>query len=151
MPVDLSKTDDKQLLALQEAYLDQLGTFLATNAPFWGSKMGIRSGTLTNLEQGLAYMATLGNSGLEVGCVSLQNQTERALSSAGADGWIVEKIRVGSLVMGHSAVAVYPKGKGMHQGYVFDPWLSQAPLIYDFQEWEGHFKLMSLMGGARSQ
>ncbi len=151
MPEDLSNHEDKGLQAMYDAYLDKMGTFVSGNQPFWTSRMGVRSGTLSNLEAGLAYMASLGNTSLSGGCVSMQAETARVLRAAATGGWIVEEIRIGSNVMGHSAVAVYPGGSSMEQGYVFDPWLRQSPLVFDFEEWQGHFRIMSIMGGARRQ
>jgi hypothetical protein len=151
MPVEFNASTDRELLALHGAYMDKLGNFLRSSQPFWCSKLGIKSGTINNLEAGLAFITTLGNASLSSGCVSLQNETERALLGAGARGWTIEKVRVGSLVMGHSAVAVYPRGKSMSDGYVFDAWLKQAPLVFTFQEWENQFRAMSIMGGARRQ
>lgn len=151
MPEDLSNHGDKKMRSLNAAYMDKMGTFVSGNQPFWTSKAGIRSGTLSNLEAGLAYMATLGNSSLSGGCVSMQAATARALRAAGPGDWQVEEIRVGSSIMGHSAVAVYAKGSSMEEGYVFDPWLRQAPLVFSFEEWQGHFRIMSIMGGSRRQ
>ncbi len=151
MPEDLSSHGDKKMRAMFDAYMDKMGTFVSGNQPYWTSRAGIRSGTLSNLEAGLAYMATLGNSSLSGGCVSMQGETARVLRAVADVGWIVEELRVGSSVMGHSAVAVYASGSSMEQGYVFDPWLRQAPLVFTFEEWQGHFRIMSIMGGARRQ
>jgi len=151
MPVDLSSSKNKGLRRLYREYVDKLGNFLSCSQPFWTSKLGIRSGTAANLEAGIAFMSTLGSTSLASGCVSLQDQTERALLGAGGTGWVVEKIRVGSAIMGHSAVAVYPEGKPMEQGYVFDPWLKQAPLVFRYSEWQGQFRVMAIWGKARQQ
>lgn len=151
MPVDLSQHDSPNLKAMNEAFNKRLGSFLRGNQPYWNAKLGLSSGTLSNLEQGLSFMATLGHSGLEAGCVSLQSQTYQTLSAAGPGDWVVEKVRVGTGAFGHSAVAVYPKGGNMAEGYVFDAWISQAPLVYTFDEWKGHFDVMSLMGSPRAQ
>ena len=67
MPEDLSTHGNKGLRKLNDAYLEKMSTFVSGNQPFWTSRMGVRSGTLSNLEAGIAFMATLGNSSLSGG------------------------------------------------------------------------------------
>ena len=152
MPVNLETHSDPKLVAMYQAYMRDVGAHIRINKPYWGSALGVENGTLTNLEQGAAFILTLGNSSLATGCVALQSKTEQVLSAAGGGAnWQVIPIRVGSSVMGHSAVAVYPTGSAMEKGYVFDPWITQTPLVYTFEEWENNFRLMSVMGEARVQ
>ncbi|MCA9672608.1 MAG: hypothetical protein KC503_43740 [Myxococcales bacterium] len=150
MPVDLS--EHPQLAALYQAYVAQLSTHLRGARPYWNQAAGVHSGTLSNLEQGIAWMTTLGHASLDAGCVALQNQTVRALNGAGgASGWTIEKWRVGTSWYGHSAVAVYPAGGKPEDGYIFDAWLEQSPKVYGYAEWEKQFRVLGAMGKARKQ
>lgn len=152
MPVNLSNHRDAGLAALYDAFVREVGTYIRLNRPYWGGKLGIDSGTLANLEQGASYILTFGNTSLATGCVSLQAKTEEVLRSVGGgSSWQVMPVRVGSAAMGHSAVAVYPSGKAMKDGYIFDAWISQSPQAYTFAEWENNFRLMSVLGKARRQ
>jgi hypothetical protein len=150
MPVDLSKSGDAALRRLYAAYQRGLPAYLQAHRPYWSSKLGIRSGTLVNLEQGISWLATLGHSSLKAGCAELQNITYQTLTAANpsGSGWVVARWRAGNEVMGHSAVAVYPGGGSPEQGYVFDPWARQGPDVYAYAEWEKMFYLLSSTMGA---
>ncbi len=45
--------------------------------------------------------------------------------------WNIDPVRI----PGHSAVAVYEKGGDLKEGYIFDPWYEQKPVIYKFDDW----------------
>ena len=150
MPVDLSTSGDAALKQLHEAYQSRLQLYLLANRPYWASKIDIRSGTLVNLEQGISWFGTLGNSSLMAGCIELQNVTYLTLTGANPAGskWVVARWRAGNTVVGHSAIAVYPKGGLPERGYVFDPWVRQAPDVFTFREWEKMFWLLNATMGS---
>lgn len=138
MPVSsASRTLPASLIPLERAYLSDVGIYVDRVRPYWSEKLGT-GGTLTNLESGMSWMLTLGNSSLDSGCVSMQSETLRVLKKHKPPGWEVRPVVIGS-GMEHHAVAVYETGKKLADSYIFDPWVEQKPMIFKFKEWVDRF------------
>ncbi len=138
MPVSTAEgTLVSALGGLESAYLKEVGAYVNLVRPYWSEKLGL-GGTLTNLESGLSWMMTLGNVGLEAGCVEMQKATYDVLIRFKPSGWQVRRIMIGD-VFEHHAVVVYQDGLTYKDGYFFDPWMYQKPLIFKYREWIGRF------------
>ena len=74
------------------------------------------------------------------GCLDAQFYTYLCLLSVSPPPvyWNIVKVRI----PGHSAVAVYERGKTIQDGYIFDPWKTQTPIVYKFHEWPFFFSFL---------
>ena len=135
------------LAYLENEYVNQVGKYLEGARPYWASLIG-SGGTLTNLESGMAYLVTFGNSGLESGCVQLQAKTYNVLVKHKPVGWKIARVMIGS-VMEHHAVVVHEESKDMKSGFLFDPWVDQEPLIFTYKEWTARFPHYNIISGPK--
>lgn len=138
MPISTAEgTLVSALGGLESAYVREVGAYVDRVRPYWSEKLG-SGGTLTNLESGLGWMVTLGNISLESGCVEMQAATYAVLTRFKPSGWQVKRIMIGA-VFEHHAVVVYQDSLTYKDGYFFDPWMYQKPLIFTYKEWIGRF------------
>jgi hypothetical protein len=75
------------------------------------------------------------------GCTETQDSTYFCLNNSvhKLKYWKIDRIRIPA----HHAVVVYLKGKNFKEGYLFDPWPTQSPLIYRFRDWPFSFKFIA--------
>jgi len=148
MPVSTAaKTLPEELKEAEKQYNVKLPAYIAANRPYWSGKAGV-GGTLNNLETGLAWMMTLGKTGLATGCLDLQAQTYSAIKPHVPSGWDVRFIKVGFGAEHHSVV-VFKSKSTYTEGYVFDPWINQKPEIWTYSEWSGQFTGLSMISSIK--
>lgn len=68
----------------------------------------------------------------------MQAETYKVLTRFKPSGWKVKRIMIGA-VFEHHAVVVYQDNLTYKDGYFFDPWMYQKPLIFGYNEWIGRF------------
>lgn len=68
-----------------------------------------------------------------IGCLECQEQTYRQLTTGVGTIKYWDIIHV--TIPLHHAVAVVEKGKRITDGYFFDPWPTQNPVVYTFDNW----------------
>ena len=128
------------LSQMNNAYVQKLATHISM---YGYTAFGKGSGTLTNLQQGITFMLTLGNPDTIMnGCLALQDATFGVCNQNRPAGYTVKKIMVG-FGMEHHAVVVYPAGTLPSMGYIFDPWITQSPQVYTYQEWLSGFTILN--------
>lgn len=148
MPVSsAAKTLPDDLKPAEKLYNAKLPAYIAANRPYWSGKAGV-GGTLNNLETGLAWMLTLGKTGLATGCLDLQAQTYKIIKPLIASSWDVRFLRVGWGAE-HHAVVVFASGSSFREGFVFDPWIKQKPVIWTFSEWSKQFAGLSAISSVK--
>ena len=127
------------------AYQQKLTTHIAMHGY---TAFGRGSGTLTNLQQGITFMLTWDPDTLLNGCLALQDATFMVCNQLRPANFTVKKIMVG-FGMEHHAVVVYPAGTMYQMGYVFDPWITQSPQVYSYEEWISGFTILNGIAEAR--
>ncbi len=128
------------LSGMYNAYRQKLSTHIAM---YGYTAFGKGSGTLTNLQQGITFMLTLGDpETIMNGCLALQDATFSVCNENSPAGYTIKKIMVG-FGMEHHAVAVFPAGTIPSAGYVFDPWITQSPQVYTYPEWLSGFTILN--------
>lgn len=138
MPLSTAdKSLPSALAGLESAYMREIGAYVNRVRPYWSEQFG-SGGTLTNLESGLSWLITFGNTSLESGCVEMQAETYNVLTRFKPSGWEVRRVMIGD-VFEHHAVVVYQTGQTYKDGYFFDPWMYQKPLIFSYSEWISRF------------
>lgn len=162
-----------ELHPLVDAYERALPPYLEASRPFWVETLGIRSGTLTNLESGMAWMmakagellshipspgqpdpqefSEMADESLKAGCIACQSKTLAVLRQAKEahriDGWLLHRYMVGN-GFEHHAVLVKPV-HGQGDPVIFDPWIHQRPEIYRVEGWHWIFSNLQVLGSAR--
>lgn len=135
------------LLGLEKVYLSKMTEYMRSNRGFWSDKLEL-GGTFSNIESTIAWGATFGVVPMNSGCVSVSLATFDALIGGVPAGWEISLITIGN-IMEHHAVVVWQADKKYDSGCVFDPWISQEPAVYSFQEWRNSFSKIALLGEAR--
>ncbi len=119
------------------------------------------NGTMTNLDQSLfaAYRAiTKDDVGKRAdykrGCVSHQETTLRAVRGLPTPALEVKPLMVGSTVLEHHAVIVFPKGSDwQNTGVVLDGWIHQqyesSQMTFTISAWKRRLALIRLISDAR--
>ncbi len=144
-----------ELAAMISGYERELPVYLSASRPYWAKKLGIRSGTLTNLEQGLSWIATGGNASLDAGCLACQSKTYEVLTGVQrrfpTKAYVVVRWRIG-WGMEHHAVMVHKKGDPPTvKGLLFDPWIDQTAKVYPYQAWVNHFAGLNVIGRSQAE
>ena len=160
-----------ELQGMYDRYRVALGSYMRTNRLYWQKTLKLESGTLSNLEGGLAFfvlkLAGLASSSaneaadaaLKAGCTACQDETHRVLTAYVAanqqkdprlSAWKIQRYVVG-WGMEHHAVAVHQANRPVASGYVFDPWIRQEPEVYTYNTWEKLFRALRQIGKARPE
>lgn len=146
MPVSAQAMQKTPLANMYRVYVREIGHYInshAYTAFFRGS------GTATNLQQSFAWLLSgFDEETLANGCQALSSQTFSVCKRVCPPGWTVKRWMVGA-IMEHHAVNVYQSTP--FDGYMFDPWIIQRPMVYTYSEWGREMLTLQLIKNDRAE